>query len=127
MTRNLKLETKPNSKLSLNPTAIIVLMTAASREEAGRIADMLIENRLAACVQTLPAIESVYRWQGSVERSSEVLLLAKTESGKFSELEREVKAMHSYDTPEIVAVPVSAISQPYSEWLSVSLEGNEGD
>jgi periplasmic divalent cation tolerance protein len=111
----------------LNPTAIIVLITAASREEAGRIADMLVENRLAACVQILPAIESVYRWQGSIERSSEVLLLVKTESAKFSELEQHVREMHSYETPEIVAVPVAAISQPYSDWLSVSLESSEGD
>ncbi|MDQ3473076.1 MAG: divalent-cation tolerance protein CutA [Acidobacteriota bacterium] len=102
-------------------------MTAASREEAGTIADMLVENQLAACVQILPAIESVYRWQGSIERSSEVLLLAKTELGKFAELERQVRAMHSYETPEIVAVPVTAISQPYSEWLNVSLERSEGD
>ena len=102
-------------------------MTAASREEAGRIADMLVENRLAACVQILPAIESVYRWQGNIERSSEVLILAKTESSKFTELERHVRAMHSYETPEIVAIPVSAISQPYSEWLTGSLKSGEDD
>lgn len=101
-------------------------MTAASREEAGRISDTLVEKRLAGCVQILPAIESVYRWQGSIERSSEVLLIAKTETSKFAELERQVRAMHSYETPEIVAVPVTAISQPYSEWLSASLESSEG-
>ncbi|MGI8919532.1 MAG: divalent-cation tolerance protein CutA [Pyrinomonadaceae bacterium] len=109
----------------MNPKAILVLMTAASSEEAGRIADMLVENRLAACVQILPAIESVYRWQGSIERSSEVLLLAKTESNKFAELERQVRAMHSYETPEIVAVPITAISEPYGKWLSISLESSE--
>lgn len=86
---------------------------------------MLVENRLAACVQILPAIESVYRWQGSIERSSEVLLLAKTESNKFAELERQVRAMHSYETPEIVAVPITAISEPYGKWLSISLESSE--
>ncbi len=88
---------------------------------------MLVENRLAACVQILPAIESIYRWQGIIERAAEVLLLAKTESGKFIELERQVKAVHSYETPEIVAVPVTAISQPYGEWLSGSLKSGEGD
>ena len=88
---------------------------------------MLIENRLAACVQMLPAIESVYRWQGSIERSSEVLLIAKTEVGKFTELERQVRAVHSYETPEIVAVPACAISQPYSEWLSSSVESSKSD
>ncbi len=88
---------------------------------------MLVGNRLAACVQILPAIESVYRWQRGIERSSEVLLLAKTESNKFAELERQVRAIHSYETPEIVAVPITAISEPYGEWLSVSLERSEDD
>lgn len=111
----------------MSPSAIIVLITVASREEAGRIAELLIQSRLAACVQILPAIESVYRWQGSIERSSEVLLLVKTEASRFAELEGQVRAMHSYETPEIVAVPVTAISQPYREWLSASLESDEGD
>jgi periplasmic divalent cation tolerance protein len=102
-------------------------MTASSHEEAGRVADMLVENQLAACVQILPAIESIYRWQESIERSTEVLLIAKTEFGKFSELDRQVRAIHSYETPEIVAVPVTAISQPYSEWLTASLESGDAD
>lgn len=97
-------------------------MTAASHEEGARLADMLVEARLAACVQILPAMQSVYRWQGNIERSSEVLLIAKTEEGKFVELERRVREMHSYDTPEIVAVPVRAISEPYREWLSACVD-----
>ena len=97
-------------------------MTAASSEEADKLAEMLVNGSLAACVQILPAIESVYRWQESVERSSEVLLIAKTESGKFAELERQVRAMHSYEVPEIVALPASAISEPYGKWLSASLD-----
>ena len=96
-------------------------MTAASPEEAARLADMLVEARLAACVQILPAMQSVYRWQGNIERSSEVLLIAKTEQGKFVELARRVRELHSYETPEIVAVPVTAISEPYREWLSASI------
>lgn len=83
---------------------------------------MLVEERLAACVQILPAIQSIYRWQGSIERSSEVLLIAKTETDKFVDLERRVRAMHSYETPEIVAVPVTAISEPYRKWLSASID-----
>jgi periplasmic divalent cation tolerance protein len=101
---------------------IIILMTAASNEEAARLADMLVESRLAACVQILPQMESVYRWKGNVERSSEVLLIAKTELSKFEELEQRVRAIHSYDTPEILAVPTTAISEPYREWLRVSLD-----
>ncbi len=98
--------------------AIVVFMTAANGEEATRLAEMLVGAHLAACVQILPEIESVYRWQGKIERSSEVLLLVKTKREKFDELEREVRALHSYDTPEIVAVPIVTGSAPYLEWLN---------
>ena len=97
--------------------AIVVFMTAANGEEATRLAEMLVGAHLAACVQILPEIESVYRWQGKIERSSEVLLIVKTTREKFDELEREVRALHSYDTPEIVAVPIVTGSAPYLEWL----------
>jgi periplasmic divalent cation tolerance protein len=101
--------------------AIVVFMTAASGEEAARLADMLVGAHLAACVQILPEMESVYRWQGKIERQPEVLLLVKTTMNKFEELEREVRALHSYDTPEIVAVPVTAGSTPYLQWLASSV------
>ena len=100
---------------------IIVFMTAANGEEATRLADLIIGAHLAACVQILPEMESVYRWEGQIERQSEILLLAKTTMGKFADLEREVRALHSYETPEIVAVPIVAGSSPYLEWLSQSL------
>ncbi|HEV2836729.1 MAG TPA: divalent-cation tolerance protein CutA [Pyrinomonadaceae bacterium] len=103
--------------------AIIVFMTASSGEEATRLADLLIGAHLAACVQILPEMESVYRWQGEkIERQSEVLLIAKTTTARFADLEREVRALHSYETPEIIAVPVVAGSNPYLEWLSASVE-----
>src|SRR5436189_5694690 len=98
--------------------AIVVFMTAASGEEAARLAEMLVGAQLAACVQILPEMESVYRWQGKIERQSEILLLAKTTEDKFEELEREVRALHSYETPEIIAVPVTAGSAAYLEWLT---------
>src|SRR6266851_3642268 len=96
---------------------IIVLMTAASYDEASRIAETLVGARLAACVQILPKIGSVYRWQGEVQREKEILLLAKTVASRFDELESKVRAMHSYETPEIIAVPITAVSAPYLEWL----------
>lgn len=102
--------------------AIVVFMTAASGEEATRLADLLIGAHLAACVQILPEMESVYRWQGQIERQSEILLIAKTTRGRFAELEREVRALHSYETPEIIAVPVVTGSQPYLDWLSGSVK-----
>jgi len=96
---------------------IVVFMTAANGEEATRLAEMLVGANLAACVQILPEMESVYRWQGKIERQAEVLLIAKTTIGKFDDLEREVRALHSYDTPEIIAIPVVTGSAPYLEWL----------
>src|SRR6476660_4986140 len=97
--------------------AIVVFITAPAREEAIRLADMLVGAHLAACVQLLPEMESVYRWEGKIERQPEILLLIKTTRARFDELEREVRALHSYDTPEIVALPIVAGSEPYLRWL----------
>ncbi len=101
---------------------VVVLMTAGSRDEAVRLAEMLVGSRLAACVQILPEMESVYWWQGQIERQPEHLLLAKTTRDNFEILEREVRALHSYDTPEIVALPAKALSAPYLEWLMQSVK-----
>ena len=104
-------------------------MTAANREEAAQLAETLVGQRLAACVQILPEMESVYRWQGQVERQKEVLIIAKTTKSRFAELEREVRAIHSYETPEIIALPLTAGSPPYLEWLnsSVSVDAEGSD
>ncbi len=96
--------------------AIVVMITAGSREEAVRLAEMLVGAHLAACVQILPQMESVYRWKGVVQREPEFLLLAKTTLACFDELEREVRALHTYVTPEVIALPVSNVSAPYLEW-----------
>jgi len=97
-------------------------MTAADRDEATRLAEMVLEEHLAGCVQILPEMESVYRWQGKIERQREILLIAKTTQSKFQELERQVRVSHSYDTPEILALPVIAGSSPYLQWLTNSVE-----
>jgi periplasmic divalent cation tolerance protein len=110
--------------MSTESQPIVVLMTAASAEEAGRIADMLVKGQLAACVQILPEMQSVYVWKGEVRREREVLLIAKSISANFSALEREVRAIHSYETPEIVALPVVAGSEPYLKWLVSCSEGS---
>jgi periplasmic divalent cation tolerance protein len=102
--------------------AIVVLMTAGSREEAARLAEMLVGARLAACVQIMPEMESIYHWKGSVHRDPEFLLLAKTTRAKFDDLEREVRALHSYETPEIVALSIAAGSAPYLEYLTSTVE-----
>ena len=96
---------------------ILVLMTAADGAEAARIAELLVDRKLAACVQILPEIQSVYRWNGEVQRETEILLLAKTTAALFDDLERVVREIHSYDTPEIVAFPMAHVSEPYRAWL----------
>ncbi len=105
--------------------AIVVLLTASSREEAARLAEMLVGARLAACVQIMPEMESVYRWQGEVRRDPEHLLLVKTTQGHFAALEREVRALHSHETPEIVALPIIAASAPYLKWLTGAVSRTE--
>jgi periplasmic divalent cation tolerance protein len=123
VTRNLELETR-NSKLetySMHNEAIVVFITASSREEAVRLAELLISKGLAACVQIMPEMESVYRWHGEIERAREVLLIAKTISAKYAALESEVVKLHSYETPEIVAFPLTAGSRPYLAWLTASV------
>ena len=104
--------------------AIVVFMTAANFEEASRIAELLIDKNLAACVQILPEMQSVYRWKGEIEKQSEILILAKTVRSKFSELETQVRAVHSYETPEIVATPLTTGSKPYLEWLSANVDSS---
>jgi periplasmic divalent cation tolerance protein len=104
--------------------AIVVLMTAGSREEAARLAEMLVNSRLAACVQIMPEMESVFFWKDKVERQPETLLIAKTTEANFDELQREIIALHSYETPEIIAVPISAISAPYLEWLTSTVKSS---
>lgn len=102
--------------------AIVVFITTANKDEAKRLAAALVDARLASCAQILPDIESVYRWNGEVRHEAETLMLVKTASAKFGELERQIRLLHSYKVPEILAVPVTAISQPYLSWLIEMLE-----
>jgi periplasmic divalent cation tolerance protein len=98
----------------------VVLLTCGSEEEASRIARALVEQRLAACVNIVDApVRSVYRWKGRVERAEEHLLLAKTRRSRLKALEAEVKRLHSYDTPEIISLPIAEGSRPYLRWVEV--------
>jgi len=98
--------------------ARIVLTTAGSQEEARKIAGALVEQRLAACVNILPAVESVYRWQGKVETATEWLLLIKTLDGSFDRVCQAVKELHSYDLPECIVLEVPAGSPEYLKWIA---------
>ena len=101
----------------MSDDAIVVFMTAANGEEATRLADMLVGAHLAACVQILPGMISVYVWEGKVQRENEHLMLIKTLPDKYAELEKFITANHSYTTPEIVAVESSEVAEPYRQWL----------
>ena len=105
----------------------LVLVTCAGRTEAGRIAGALVAKKAAACVNILPGLQSVYRWKGKIERSSEVLLVAKSRLKSFAAISKIIRQLHSYECPEILAVPIQKGHPPYMEWLktSVSLRGGE--
>ena len=101
----------------------IVFMTASSREEADKIAELLVEKRLAACVQIISDIKSVYWWEGKICRDDEVLFTAKTTWQLFPELAEEVKKLHSYEVPEIVFVPIREGSKNYMDWIEEVTRG----
>ncbi len=99
----------------------IVFITAPSMQEAETIAETLVNESLAACVNIIEGCRSIYRWQGELQRDDEVLLLAKTERGRFTALEKRVTSMHSYDVPEIIAIDVPSLSDGYRRFLEDAL------
>jgi periplasmic divalent cation tolerance protein len=96
---------------------IVVLVTCGSEEEAMRIANSLIEERLAACVNIISPVHSIYRWEGKILDEKEWMLIIKTQEGRFEDLEKKVKSLHSYSVPEIIALPIVEGSAPYLKWL----------
>jgi periplasmic divalent cation tolerance protein len=100
----------------------IVLVTACeSAAEADKIASALVENRLAACVNILPGVSSVYRWKGTVERASEIILLIKTSRPLLAQVQAEIERLHSYELPEVIALQIVDGSERYLEWLDQGL------
>jgi periplasmic divalent cation tolerance protein len=100
----------------------IVLTTCTSQEEAENIAHHLVEHRMAACVNVIPQIKSIYRWQGKVESAQEWLLLVKTSADKFAHVRDAIRELHSYELPECVAIPIEDGSAAYLEWITISVE-----
>jgi periplasmic divalent cation tolerance protein len=99
----------------------IVLSTTGTLEEARKIAHALVERKIAACVNIVPSIESVYRWEGKVETAQECLLIIKTIEGACERLEKTLKDLHSYDVPEFVVLGIQDGSQAYLEWIADSV------
>jgi len=103
------------------PQARIVLSTAANHEEAARLGRTLVAERLVACATLVPAVQSIYRWQGQIETSQEALLLLKTAVEQLPALEARLHELHSYQTPEFVVLAIESGSHPYLAWLEASL------
>ncbi len=96
---------------------IIVLITAGSEEEAGKIARLLVKEKKAACVNIVPRVDSLFRWKGRIDSARESLLLVKTRAWLLSEIVSLVKEIHSYEVPEIIALPIIGGSEEYLKWL----------
>jgi periplasmic divalent cation tolerance protein len=105
-------------------TYSLVLCTCPEGESAVSLAESLVEARLAACVNILPDVQSVYRWQGKIARDAERLLLIKTETAVFAALKEHILVRHPYETPEIIAVPIIDASPDYLDWISACLYGD---
>jgi periplasmic divalent cation tolerance protein len=105
--------------------ARIVLTTAASHDEAARLAATFVEERLATCATLIPGVESVYRWEGQVETAAETLLMLKTGIDQLAALEARLRELHSYQVPEFLVLNVESGSHAYLEWLLSSLRKPE--
>ena len=110
-----------NSTNSTNPrsstNSVVVLITAASEEEAHKIAELLVNEKKAACVNIVPLVDSLFRWKGEIESAHESLLLVKTRGSLLSEVISTVKQVHSYEVPEIIALPIIGGNREYLKWL----------
>ncbi len=100
---------------------IIVITTINEELDADRLAAGIVDKGLAACVQILPKLRSVYRWEGEIESADEFLLLIKTAADKFGDLEEYIIADHPYEVPEIIGIEAAAVSKPYLDWLTNSV------
>ena len=99
------------------PAYIVLLITTNSSEEAHKIAEMLLDQRKVACVNIVPKVSSLFWWQGNLESDQESLLIIKTKAAQLTEIVRSVKELHSYDVPEIIALPIIGGNQDYLDWI----------
>ena len=102
--------------------ALVALSTVGSADDAQRIARALVERRLAACVNVVPGLTSVYAWKGAVETDQELLLVIKTRRARFEALRAALVELHPYEVPELIALPVEAGHAPYLDWLTANVE-----
>jgi periplasmic divalent cation tolerance protein len=109
----------------VNEDKLVVLCTVPDAETAARLARAVVDERLAACVSVVPGLRSIYRWKGEICDDAEVLLVAKTRRAAFEALRARLVALHPYEVPEVVALPIVAGHHPYLAWLDASLDAPE--
>ena len=108
------------------PRDIVVLMTTDSKEEAHSITDLLLSQRKAACVNIVPRVDSLFWWQDKLDSAQESLLIVKTKASVLNEIVSLVKELHSYDVPEIIALPIIGGNQDYLEWIGKEVKQGAG-
>ena len=102
---------------NVSTKVLIVLVTTASQKEAVRIGEKMVNDRLAACANVIPGIKSIYRWNGKIVKSGETLLMLKSTESRYQALEKAIKTMHSYETPEIMALEIKTGLDQYMRWV----------
>ncbi len=107
------------------PAHIVVFITAADAEEARLIADVLLQQKKAACVNIVPGLSSLFWWRDKIDSAKESLLIVKTRASLLDEIIELVKEIHSYDNPEVIALPIVGGSDDYLEWLDEAVEGSD--
>lgn len=100
---------------------VVIFITASSREEADKISGVLLNKKLAACVNIVADVDSLFWWKAKIDRAREVLLVVKSKKAKLAKIIEAVKSNHSYDTPEIIALPIIGGYKPYLDWINESV------
>ena len=102
---------------------LVVMVTVKNLKEAIRIGEEMVHMKLAACANVIPGIQSIYRWKGKVAKAQEALLILKSTKPRYRELEKAIKAMHAYEVPEVIALPVTEGLEAYVRWVRVETHG----
>ena len=106
----------------MNQQTVLIFITTSTKKEAEKIANALLNRKKAACVSILPGVNSFFWWQGKIDSASEALLVVKTKSGLLDDIVKLVKKLHSYDVPEIIALPIIGGNEEYLEWINDSVK-----
>lgn len=109
----------------MNPLTLIILCTCSDSATAERIAETVVGERLAACVNIVPGLTSIYRWENQMQRDTELLLLIKTRQTVYPQLEARIRELHPYQIPEIIALPIQTGSAAYLDWIADSMGASE--